>query len=192
MTCLMLFLHFFKIGLFTFGGGYAMIPLIKETVLINNWLQEEQFYNFLGVCEATPGPIAVNMATYIGSSQAGSWGSLCATIGVILPSFIIILLVATILTKLIKNKYFQSFLDGVKPVVIALILSAGLVLFLKAIGFNSNISFDFNLISLIVFSILAVGYCTIKYGFKRKVNNILFIVCSAVMGIVVSVCFLGF
>jgi len=192
MTCLMLFLQFFKIGLFTFGGGYAMIPLIKETVLVNNWLQEEQFYNFLGVCEATPGPIAVNMATYIGSSQAGFWGSLCATFGVVLPSFIIILLVATILTKLIKNKHFQSFLNGVKPVVIALILSAGLVLLLKAIGFNSLSSFNFDIISTLTFLVLAVGYCIVKYLCKKKINNILFIICSAVVGIVVSVSFLGF
>ena len=97
MQYLYLFLEFFKIGLFTFGGGYAMIPLVKETVLTHNWLTEEQFYNFLGVCESTPGPIAINMATYVGNVQGGILGSLIASIAVILPSFIIILIIAAIL-----------------------------------------------------------------------------------------------
>ena len=93
MIYLRLFLEFFKVGLFTFGGGYAMIPLIKEMVLKYGWLTETQFYDFIGVCETTPGPIAVNMATYIGSVNGGFLGSLVATIGVVLPSFIIILMI---------------------------------------------------------------------------------------------------
>ena len=92
MIYLYLFLEFFKIGLFTFGGGYAMIPLVREVVLQYGWMTEETFTTFIGVCESTPGPIAVNMATYIGSTTGGFLGSLLATLGVILPSFIIILL----------------------------------------------------------------------------------------------------
>ena len=90
MILFTLFIEFFKIGLFTIGGGYAMIPLVKETVLNYNWLSESEFYDFIGICESTPGPIAVNMATYVGSTQGGILGSICATLGVILPSFIII------------------------------------------------------------------------------------------------------
>ena len=90
---LKLFLTMFKIGLFTFGGGYAMIPLVKETVINNGWLAEADFYSFIGVCESTPGPVAINMATYIGSVQGGILGSVCATLGVVLPSFLIILLI---------------------------------------------------------------------------------------------------
>ena len=101
MIYLRLFLEFFKVGLFTFGGGYAMIPLIKEMVLKYGWLTETQFYDFIGVCETTPGPIAVNMATYIGSVNGGFLGSLVATIGVVLPSFIIILMIVTILNLVI-------------------------------------------------------------------------------------------
>ncbi|MBR5501166.1 MAG: chromate transporter, partial [Clostridia bacterium] len=86
MIYLTLFLEFFKMGLFTFGGGYAMIPLIEETVLKYGWLTEERFSEMLGVCESTPGPVAINMATYIGSVQGGFLGSLVATIGVVLPS----------------------------------------------------------------------------------------------------------
>ncbi len=106
MIYVKLFLEFFKIGLFSFGGGAAMLPLIKDTVTSNDWLTLEQFNNFIGVCESTPGPIAVNMATYIGSVQAGFLGSVVATLGVVLPSFIIIILIAAILKNFIKNKYF--------------------------------------------------------------------------------------
>ena len=102
---LLLFLEFFKIGLFTFGGGYAMIPLVEETVVARGWISESAFYDFIGVCESTPGPIAVNMATYVGSVQGqlangvfgGVFGSICATLGVVLPSFLIILAIAALL-----------------------------------------------------------------------------------------------
>ena len=103
MIYLELFYEFFIIGLFTFGGGYAMIPLIKETVLTNEWLTIDEFYRFVGVCESTPGPIAVNMATYVGSTQGGFLGSICATLGVVLPSFIIILLIAMLLKNFVKK-----------------------------------------------------------------------------------------
>ena len=85
-----LFLSFFKIGLFTFGGGYAMISLVMETSVTKGWLSESEILNFIAICESTPGPIAINMATFVGSSQAGILGSICATLGVVLPSFIII------------------------------------------------------------------------------------------------------
>lgn len=101
-----------------------MIPLLREIVLNHAWLTEEMFYDFIGVCEATPGPIAVNMATYIGATQAGLLGSIIATLGVITPSFIIIVLIASILKRFIKNKYVIGFLNGVKPVILGLILSS--------------------------------------------------------------------
>ena len=143
------------IGLFTIGGGYAMIPLVRELVLKYNWMSETEFYNFLGVCESTPGPIAINMATYIGSTQGGLLGSILATLGVVLPSFIIIILVASILKKVIKNKYFQAFLNGVKPVVIALIFGTGLMLVIKCIGFININEFSFDFISFIIFISIA-------------------------------------
>ena len=180
------------IGLFTIGGGYAMIPLVKDLVLKYNWMSETEFYNFLGVCESTPGPIAINMATYVGSTQGGLLGSIVSTLGVVLPSFIIIVLVASILKKLIKNTYFQSFLNGVKPIVVGLILSTGLMLVVKAFGYNSLTEFNFNLVTVVTFSILSIGYCLIKYGFKKKINNVYFILVSAVVGILSSGIFLGF
>ena len=91
-----LFLTFLEIGAVSFGGGYGMISLIREAVLSNHWLTESEFINFIAVSESTPGPLAVNMATFIGSSQGGVLGSLLATLGVVLPSFVIILLIAAV------------------------------------------------------------------------------------------------
>ena len=183
--CLILFYEFFKIGLFTFGGGYAMIPLVKEAVLNNNWLKEEEFYNFIGVCESTPGPIAINMATFIGAEQAGILGSIVATFAVVLPSFLIILLIASILKKFIKNKFVVAFLNGVKPVVVGLILSTALILLAKVIGYQSIQEFNLNIASIICFGFLVILYLLFKFVFKRKLGNILLIIISAAVGIIV-------
>ncbi|MBR4973096.1 MAG: chromate transporter [Clostridia bacterium] len=186
MILFRLFIEFFKIGLFTIGGGYAMIPLVKETVLNYAWLSESEFYDFIGICESTPGPIAVNMATYIGSVQGGILGSICATLGVVLPSFIIILLIAAILKNLTENKYFKGFIEGVKPVVIALITSTGFTLLIKCIGFVSLKKFELNTVSLMCFMVL----CLIYFGFaklkNKKLSTITLIVISAVLGIIIS------
>ena len=96
MIYLKLFLTFLEIGAFSFGGGYGMIAVIKESVVQNGWLTESEFLNFVAVSESTPGPLAVNMATFVGSSQAGFLGALLSTIGVILPSFLIILLIVSL------------------------------------------------------------------------------------------------
>ena len=90
MIYLQLFLNFLKIGALSFGGGYGMIAVVKETVISNAWLTETEFLDFVAVAESTPGPLAVNMATFVGSSQGGFLGALAATLGVLLPSFVII------------------------------------------------------------------------------------------------------
>lgn len=187
MVYLLLFFEFFKIGLFTFGGGYAMIPLIKELVLKYNWLDESKFYDFIGVCESTPGPVAINMATYVGSTQGGFLGSCCATFGVVLPSFIIILLVASLLTKLLNNKYTKYFLNGVKPIIMALILSTGLILLAKSIGYVNLNEFNFSWQSLVIFAIITIIYFIYKLIFKKKLNAIIIILISAVLGIAISI-----
>lgn len=162
-----------------------MIPLLREIVLNHAWLTEEMFYDFIGVCEATPGPIAVNMATYIGATQAGLLGSIIATLGVITPSFIIIVLIASILKRFIKNKYVIGFLNGVKPVILGLILSSGFILTMKSIGYVDKNIFTFSLESLIIISILALFMIIYKYIFKKKFNTILFIIISAGIGILI-------
>ena len=163
-----------------------MISLVMETCVTKEWLSESEVLNFIAICESTPGPIAINMATFVGSSQGGILGSICATLGVVLPSFIIIVLIASILKKFIKNKYFQAFLDGVKPVVIGLILSTGMMLIIKCIGFNSVSSFVFDYKSLIVFITIGLIFYLTKILFKKKINTIILIIISAGLGILVS------
>ena len=124
MTLLTLFLTFFKIGLFTVGGGYAMIPVMqREIVDVWQCIANDTFVNFIGIAESTPGPIAINMATFVGSSQGGILGAFLATLGVVLPSFVIILLIASVFTKLLKYAGVKAVLGGIRPAIIALIPS---------------------------------------------------------------------
>lgn len=121
---LKLFLTFLKIGAFTFGGGYAMLPLIQQEVIKNGWLTEEQILNFIAVSESTPGPFAINISTYIGTEKGGFFGALAATLGVALPSFVIILIVARVFTAFRKNRFVSGAMSGLKPAVIGLIGAA--------------------------------------------------------------------
>lgn len=130
---LKLFLTFLEIGAVSFGGGYGMISLIREKVLLNGWLSEAEFLSFIAVSESTPGPLAVNMATFIGASQAGSLGALCATLGVVLPSFFIILLIAALIHDLLKYAGVEAFLSGVRPCVVALIFSTAITMGLSTL-----------------------------------------------------------
>ena len=104
-----LFWNFLMIGALSFGGGYGMISLVRETVLSNGWLTESEFLSFIAVSESTPGPLAVNMATFVGSSQGGFWGALVATLGVVLPSFLLLLLIAAVLRNLMKYRGVEAF-----------------------------------------------------------------------------------
>lgn len=186
MIYITLFLEFFKVGLFTFGGGYAMIPLIKEIVLKYNWLTEPEFYDFIGVCESTPGPVAINMATYIGSLKGDLFGSIVATLGVVLPSFLIILLIASIIRNFTDNKYFKGFIKGTKPVVSALIISTGVILLIKSLGYVSLQSFSFNFIAVIIFAVLTAVYFVVKKLKGKKLSSIQLILISAFLGILIS------
>ena len=186
MIYLTLFLEFFKIGLFTFGGGFGMLPLIEETVIAHGWATAEQFYNFVGVCESTPGPIAVNTATYIGTMQGGLLGGIIASLGVVMPSFIIILLIVSVLKNFAENRFVKAFLQGVKPVVVALILSTGTILLAKAIGYVSLTEFSANWISTAVFAILCIVWLFAKKIWNKKLSAVTLILISAVLGIVLS------
>ena len=126
MIYLELFLSFLRVGAFTIGGGYAAVPLIREVVLGNCWLTEERLTYMIAVSESTPGPIMVNMATYIGSSQAGFFGAVIATTAVVLPSFVIIMLIAALMKNAVKNPWVQAALGGLKACVIGIILVTGI------------------------------------------------------------------
>ena len=187
MIYAILFFSFFKVGLFCFGGAFGMIPLIEETVLQHGWLTEQEFYNFLGICESTPGPIAVNIATYVGATQGGILGSIVATLGVVSPSFFIIVLVASVLKKLTDNAYFKGFLKGVKPVIIGLILSTGTILLAKVIGYVSIGAFSLHMEGCVVFFLLCAVYFLAKVCFKKKLPSIALIGVSAVLGLAVGI-----
>ncbi len=189
MIYLYLFLEFFKIGLFTFGGGYAMIPLIKETVYKYGWMDESHFLDMVGLSEVTPGPIAINMATFIGSEQGGFLGATVATIGVILPAFLIMLIIAIVLRKIMKNKFVQGTLGGIKSVAVALIASSAITL-LSDILFpvsyqNGNFNISANLVSIKIFVLIIGGYFILKMALKKKPTPVLVIIMSVVVGLMV-------
>ena len=188
MNDLILFLEFFKIGLFSFGGGYGMLPLMQETVVSNQgWIDEAQFKNFLGVAESTPGPIAINMATFVGSSEAGILGSFLATLGVVLPSFIIILLIAAVLKNFTENRFFVGFMKGVKPVVTGLILSTGALFLYRAVVIWAEPGVQINCFSLLVFGLIAASAWISQKFFKKKLTTIPIILISASVGIIATI-----
>ncbi len=187
MIYLKLFLTFLKIGAFTFGGGYAMLPLIQDAVLANEWVTEAEIINFIAVSESTPGPFAINMATYVGSEVGGVFGAFCATMGVVLPSFVIILIVAKIYDKFRSSKAVAGCMTGLKPAVIGLIaaavLSVAQTVFLPG-GFTTDIFTDISFYTSLV--IFALG---LVLAFK-KVHPIIIICVSAVLGIAAGYIFL--
>ena len=179
MIYLELFITFLKIGAFTFGGGYAMLPLMQQEVLANAWMTEEQLLNFIAVAESTPGPVAINMATYIGVQTGGVFGAICATFGVVLPSFLVILLVAKFYEKYKNSFIVKNCLIGLRPVVVGLIASAVISLGM-GVFFPNGI--DFSAIGYDFFCSVAIFAVIVVLAFK-KVNPIILILLSAVFGI---------
>ena len=185
MIYLELFLTFFMIGAFTIGGGYAMLPLMQEQVALR-WgesIPQETITNFIAVSESTPGPFAVNMATYVGSEMGGLFGSFCATMGVVLPSFIIILIVAKCYEKFRNSAVVKGCMTGLKPAVVGLIASAILsvaagVFFPAGLSLAPLKTVSFYLSAAIFGSMLVLAL--------KKAHPILIIVISAVAGIAVG------
>lgn len=186
MIYIELFLNFLVIGAVSFGGGYGMISLVRETVLSKGWLTESQFMDFIAVSESTPGPLAVNMATFIGSSQGGILGAFTATLGVVLPSFFIILIIAAVLKNILKYEGVKAVLTGIRPCIVAMIIataiSMGLNIFIVAEKSGDAISPDIR--SIIIFFILIAVQLMCGKVLKKKLSPILMIVFSAVLGIV--------
>lgn len=183
MIFLELFITFFEIGLFTFGGGYAMISLVMEKG--QAWLTEAELLNMIAVSESTPGPIAINMATFVGSKSAGILGSVCATLGVVLPSFIIIVLISAVLKNFLKYKGVSAFLSGVRPCVVALILGTGITLaFSNLLNFDSVWSYSFNpdVRAIAIFAIVCIASMLIKKISGKKPSPIIMILISAGLG----------
>ena len=185
MIYLRLFLNFLMIGALSFGGGYGMVSLVRERVLSNGWLTENEFLNFIAVSESTPGPLAVNMATFIGSTQGGILGSFVATLGVVLPSFLIILLIASALKNLMKYAPVNAFLSGVRPCVVAMILATALSMALSTLFGLTDLQAGFapDLRSIAVFAMLGATHLICKKIRKTAPSPILMILFSAGLGI---------
>ena len=185
MIYLQLFLTFLKVGAFAFGGGYAMLSLIGDSVLGYGWMTEEELLNFVGVETVIPGPIAVNMATYIGYEQGGFLGALLATIGVVLPSFIIILIVAACIKNLLKYPPVKTFIASMRPALGGLIVSVAVTMALTVffgIDTVSNINLSFDPRTLVVLAVVIAIPIIWKRIKKKEFSSILLVVISGVVG----------
>jgi chromate transporter len=192
MIQILLFWTFFKIGLFSFGGGYAMIPLIQKEILYHNWLTAKEYADIIAISQMTPGPLAVNAATYVGAKTAGILGASSATLGVSLPSFILIVIIAHFFIQFKESAVVESILKGIRPVTIGMVASAviflaGTSIFKSGISFGSlnnmlkgNISNLLNIIdvwSVVVFLVILISSA------KFKIHPITAVLASAALGI---------
>ena len=176
MIYLQLFLSYLKIGFFGFGGGYAMLSLIQnEIVEQRGWLTATQFADIVAVSQITPGPIAINSATYIGYTVAGFGGSVIATFAVCLPSLTLMLLLTRLFIRYRENRYIRMVVKAVTPVVVGMIASAALLLMFPRSGANDNFT---DIWSWILFF-------AVLYGSYRKVNPIVMIILSAIVGVAI-------
>ena len=181
MILLNLFLGFLYVGCFSFGGAYAAIPLIRDVVLDYGWITDESLSYMIAISESTPGPIMVNLATYIGTSQAGVLGALIATFAVVFPAFIIIILIMALLKDSLENKYIQAILNGMKPSIIGIIIGIGLYMILQNCNLIKNFS-NVNTCSVAISIILLVIYYGSRKILKKGLTPIKLIVISAVIG----------
>lgn len=183
MIYLDLFIAFLKVGLFSFGGAYSSIPLIQDVVSSYGWMNEEMLTYMIGVSESTPGPIMVNMATYVGNSQAGVLGAFVATLAVVLPAFIIILLIMVALKNMLSNTYVQVALEGLKSCIIGIILATGFYMVIHScIITEGETAFSWKAVLITV--VLAVLYYGSRKVGKKGMSPIALILISAVLGVV--------
>lgn len=176
-----LFLSFLQVGAFSFGGAYGAIPLIRDVVSARGWMDDAALSNMIAVSESTPGPIMVNMATFVGSTQAGLAGAAVATLAVVLPSFLIILLVMVLLKHLLEKPVFQAILRGIKPCVIGIILATGIHLVQGSVlpGWKAD-PWAIGLTALLAGILIASRRFT-----KKGISPIGLICISALLGIIV-------
>ena len=180
MIYLKLFWDFFKVSCFTFGGAYGAIPLIRDMVLGNGWIDDERLTYMIAVSESTPGPIMVNMATYIGSDQAGFLGSLIATVAVVLPAYLVILLVMGILKHTLRHPGVQAVLSGLKPCVVGIVVATGSYMVIR-----NCLNPESGLTDLLVTAVLVGIMMGYKAVTKKKLPPIALICISAVLGMIV-------
>lgn len=180
MTYVKLFLEFLWVGCFTFGGGYGSIPLIRDVVLRNGWLTEDTFSYMIAVSESTPGPVMVNLATYVGSSQGGMLGAVLATTAAVLPAFCVILLILAILKNAMKNPAVKAVLGGMQPCAVGIILATGIYMTVSSCIPQGAPDLRAVVIALTLIGLQKWG----KKHLKKKISPIHLILVSAVMGMI--------
>ena len=186
MIYLELLIGFLKVGCFSFGGAYAAIPLIRDVVLSYGWVSEEMLTDMIAVSESTPGPIMVNLATYVGSSQAGIPGAAIATLASILPAFVIILLIMAVMRHTLNNKYVQAVMKGLQSCVIGVITAVGVqMLWKNAVLPLTSAEADWRPLALAaVLAVIYFGSRKIK-ALKKGISPILLIGIAAISGIMI-------
>ena len=185
MIYVQLFFEFLKTGAVSFGGGYGMISLIRETVLKHHWLTDGEFMAFVAVSESTPGPLAVNMATFVGASQGGIMGAFLSTIGVTLPAFLLMLLIASCMKNLLKYAGVKVFLSAVRPCIAALVLATAVIMGLQVFCGIKRMADppEMRVDSILIFLILAVAGIIAKKTGRKPLSPIGMILVSAGLGI---------
>ncbi len=178
-----LFLAFLTVGCFSFGGAYGAIPLIRDVVMSFGWMGDEELSYMIAVSESTPGPIMVNIATYVGKSQGGVFGAFVATFAVVLPAFVVILLICSLMKRAMKNPYVQAVLSSLKPCVVGIVLATGAYMMLKGCVSESGAVVDAT--ATVITAALALLFFGVKYVVKKKFSPILLIIISAVVGMAV-------
>ena len=183
MIYLDLLIGFLEVGLFSFGGAYAAIPLIRDVVLVHEWLDDEMLSYMIAVSESTPGPIMVNLATYVGSNKGGLLGAVIATMAVMLPAFLIILFILVSAKSLLKNPYVQAVLRGLKPCVIGVILATGVYMIIGNCYVKTGTGIDIT--ALLMTCGLSLIYFGSRKFIKKGLSPIGLICLSAVAGVAV-------
>jgi len=181
MIFLTLFLTFFKIGITTFGGGYAMIPMIQAEVVSHGWMTQQELVNFVAVSESTPGPFAVNVSTYVGAEAGGFLGAICATLGVVLPSFLVILAVAKCFLRFRSSRLVSAAMDGLHPAVVGLISAAAISIGQTVFQVPAAQSVSAFMTSEAFFALLIFAVCALLI-FWKKLHPVLVIGIAATMG----------
>lgn len=181
-TLLTVIIEFFKTGLFAVGGGLATIPFLQDMAVRYGWFDLETLSTMIAVSESTPGPIGINMATYVGYITLGPIGGIISTLSLVAPSIIVIIIIANMLDKFKESKVVKQVFNGIRPFVVGLIVAATLDLFLSTL-FNLDMLFSikmFSWLSIIIFGLMLFAYN------KFKINPILVIVIGAIIGIVLQ------
>lgn len=186
MIYLTLFFEFFKTGLFAMGGGLATIPFLSKMGSTYGWFNQTELSNMFAISESTPGPIGINMATYVGFKVAGIKGAICSTVGEVMPAIIIIVIIARILNEFKENKYVKYSFEGIRPITLGLIISAFVSIFTSSVVFVEAYKQSGLINDLLDIKVLGIFILVLVLNKKFKVHPIVYVGLSALIGIILA------